>query len=155
WAMHGDEGVKQLFVSYLVGYSYWLGSALGGLVFLMLQYVTGGAWGLLLRRILEASASMILPLAVLFVPILIGLPFVYEYGQWSPVPTEPKLHAKAIWLSAPAVTVKAILFFACWIGMAYLFRRWSRQQDEGANGRVLERCEGLGAPGILLYALTI
>ncbi|HEY7155636.1 MAG TPA: hypothetical protein VH575_16865 [Gemmataceae bacterium] len=153
WVTHGVETPKQFFVSYLVGYSYWLGSALGGLVFLMLQYVTGGAWGLLLRRILEASASVVLPLAVLFVPILLGLPFVYEYGQWTPVETAPKLQQKALWLSAPAVTVKAILFFACWIGMAYLFRRWSRQQDEGAN--VLERCEALGAPGIVVYALTI
>lgn len=155
WLMHRDEGPKQLFVSYLVGYNYWLGTALGGLVFLMLQYVTGGAWGLLLRRILEASASGILLMAVLFVPIIVGLPWVYEYGQWTPVETKPELHGKAIWLSAPAVTVKAVLFFACWIGMAYAFRRWSHQQDEGANGRLLERCETLGAPGIVLYALTI
>jgi hypothetical protein len=155
WLLHREEGPKQLFVSYLVGYNYWLGSALGGLVFLMLQYVTGGAWGLLLRRILEASASMVLPLAVLFVPVLLGLPFVYEYGKWTPVKTTPQLQQKALWLSAPAVTVKAIFFFACWIVLVYLFRRWSRQQDEGANGRVLERCEALGAPGIVLYALTI
>ncbi len=156
WFLQRDEGPKQLLVSYLVGYNYWLGSALGGLVFLMLQYVTGGAWGLFLRRILEASASMILPLAVLFVPLICGLPIVYEeYGHWTPVPTEPKLQFKAIWLSAPAVTLKAILFFACWIGLAYLFRRWSRQQEEGANGRILERCETLGAPGIVIYALTI
>lgn len=156
WLLHREEGPRQLFVSYLVGFNYWLGTALGGLVFLMLQYVTGGAWGLLLRRILEASASMVFVLAVLFVPILFGLPLIYsEYGHWLPVETKPILHFKAIWLCGPAVTVRAILFFACWIGMAYLFRRWSRQQDEGANGRILERCESLGAPGIVLYALTI
>jgi hypothetical protein len=155
WLMHRDEGLKQLFVSYLVGFNYWLGTSLGGLVFLMLQYVTGGAWGLMLRRILEASSSMIFLLAVLFIPILIGLPFIYEYAQWVPIHTEPKLHGKAVWLSAPAITIKAILYFACWIGMAALFRRWSQQQDAGANGRILERCESLGAPGIVLYAVTI
>jgi hypothetical protein len=156
WFFYRAEGPKQLLVSYLVGYNYWLGCALGGLVFLMLQYVTGGAWGLFLRRILEASASLIMPLAVLFIPLILGLPLVYEeYGHWTPVHTEPRLQGKAIWLSAPAVTIKAILFFACWIGMAYLFRRWSRQQDEGADGRTLERCETLGAPGIVIYALTI
>ena len=154
--LHRDEAAKQLFVSYLVGYNFWLGTALGGLVFLMLQYVTGGAWGLLLRRILEASAGTIVLLALLFLPILIGLPFVYEFGQWTPVhPHDPKLYAKSVWFSAPAVTVKAIVFFACWIGLASLFRRWSRQQDEGANGRLLERCESLGAPGIVVYALTV
>jgi hypothetical protein len=155
WLMHHDEGLKQICVSYLVGYNYWLGTALGGLVFLMLQYVTGGAWGLLLRRILEASAGMVFLLAVLFIPLILALPAVYEYGKWLPVRTEERLQFKAIWLSAPAVTVKAILFFACWIGMAYLFRRWSRLQDEGVNGRLLERCETLGAPGIVVYALTI
>lgn len=156
WITYGIEARKQLVVSYLVGYNYWLGCALGGLVFLMLQYVTGGAWGLFLRRILEASASTILPLAVLFLPILVGLPFVSEYGQWTPVqPHEPKLYPKALWLSAPAVAVKAIVFFACWIGLVYLFRRWSRQQDADGNGRILERCETLGASGIVLYALTI
>jgi len=155
WLIHPDEGLKQICVSYLVGYSYWLGTALGGLVFLMLQYVTGGAWGLLLRRILEASASLVFLLAVLFIPLILALPAVYEYGKWLPIHTEERLRFKAIWLSAPAVTVKAILFFACWIGMAYQFRRWSRLQDEGANGRLLERCETLGAPGIVVYALTI
>ncbi|MHB1423389.1 MAG: hypothetical protein ACYC3I_09400 [Gemmataceae bacterium] len=156
WLLHPDErGVKQLLVSYLVGYNYWLGCALGGLVFLMLQYVTGGAWGLLLRRILEASASTIVPLAVLFIPLIIGLPIVYKYGQWTPLHTEDKLHGKAIFLSAPAVTVKAVAYFACWIGMTSLFLRWSKRQDEGVDGRILDRCETLGAPGILLYALTI
>ncbi|HEY7327224.1 MAG TPA: hypothetical protein VH592_06285 [Gemmataceae bacterium] len=160
WLLHRDQGLhaaKQLFVSYLVGYNYWLGSALGGLVFLMLQYVTGGAWGLFLRRILEASASMILPLAVLFIPMIFGLPIVYEeYGRWTPVLSDDaNLQFKAMWLSAPAVTIKTILYFACWIGMASLFRRWSRQQDQGADGTLLERCETLGAPGIVVYALTI
>jgi hypothetical protein len=155
WLTGGIHAPKQLFLSYLVGYTYWLGSALGCLVFLMLQYVTGGAWGLLLRRILEAAAGVIPLLALLFVPMLLGLPYVYKYAQWTTVHTGPNEQSKALWLSAPLVTGKAILFFACWIGLATLFRRWSRQQDEGGNGHVLERCEGLGAPGIVIYALTI
>jgi hypothetical protein len=151
----GLTAPRQFLVSYLVGYNYWLGGALGCLVFLMLQYVTGGAWGLLLRRILEAAAGTLPLLALLFVPILCGLPWLYEFGQWTVVPTKPESHGKAVWLSAPFVIGKAVLYFACWIGMAFLFRRWSRQQDEGGNGRILERCERLGAPGIVVYALTI
>jgi hypothetical protein len=155
WLTNGIHAPKQLFLSYLVGYNYWLGSALGCLVFLMLQYVTGGAWGILLRRILEAAASTLPLLAILFVPILIGLPYVYEYGQWSVVSTSELLRFKAVWLSAPFVVGKTIAYFACWIGLMVLFRRWSKQQDEGADGRILERCENVGAPGIIVYALTI
>lgn len=155
WLTGGIHSAKQFFVSYLVAYNYWLGGALGCLVFLMLQYVTGGAWGLLLRRILEASAGTLPLLAVLFVPILCGLPIIYHYAQWSVVPTEPNLHSKAVWLSAPFVVGKTILFFACWMVLAYFFRRWSKRQDEGANGQILDRYEALGAPGIVVYAFTI
>ena len=136
--MHRDEGLKQICVSYLVGYNYWLGTALGGLVFLMLQYVTGGAWGLLLRRILEASASMVLPLAVLVHSLDFRAADVYEeYGHWTPVHTEKqKLQFKATSWSAPlAVTIKAILYFACWIGMVICFAagRSSRTKEPTAD----------------------
>ena len=143
WWTGGIDPQRQFFLSYLVAYNYWLGSALGALVFLMLQYVTGGAWGLLLRRILEAGAGTLPLLAVLFLPVLCGLPFASQYSQWSPVQTSEELHFKAVWLSAPFVLVRAVIYFACWIGMAGLFSGWSKQQDEGADGHTLKRCEAL------------
>ena len=118
WLTGGIDPHRQFFLSYLVAYNYWLGSALGCLVFLMLQYVTGGAWGLLLRRILEAAASTLPLLAVLFIPVSVGLPFVSEYTQWTSVPTSAELHFKALWLERPFVVVRAIVYFACWIGLA-------------------------------------
>src|SRR5262249_35043268 len=54
------------FRAYLVGYQFWLGVALGCLVILMLQHLTGGAWGVLLRRLLEGGARTVPLLAVLF-----------------------------------------------------------------------------------------
>ena len=155
WLTGGIDPHRQFFLSYLVAYNYWLGGALGCLVFLMLQYVTGGAWGLLLRRILEAAAGTLPLLAVLFLPVLFGLPFASKYTQWNPVQTSEESHFKAVWLSATFVLVRAVIYFACWIGMARLFRGWSKQQDEAADRRILKRCEALSAPGIVVYALTI
>ena len=151
----GIDPHRQFFLSYLVAYLYWLGSALGCLVFLMLQYVTGGAWGLLMRRILEAAAGTLPLLAVLILPVLYGLPSASEYTQWHPVPTSEELHFKAAWLSAPFVLVRAVIYFTCWVGMGRLFRGWSKQQDEGPDGRILNRCEALSPPGLVVYALTI
>ena len=155
WVTGGIDPRRQFFLSYLVAFNYWLGGALGCLVLLMLQYVTGGAWGLMLRRILEAAAGTLPLLAVLFLPVLWGLPFLSEYVQWQPLQTSAELHFKAVWLSAPLVLVRAVVYFACWIGLARLFRGWSKRQDEGADGRILERCEELGAPGMVIYGLTI
>src|SRR6476661_8000877 len=41
--------------SYLIGYIFWLGITLGSLALLMVQYLSGGAWGMVTRRIFEAA----------------------------------------------------------------------------------------------------
>ena len=68
------------FRAYLVSFNFWLGIALGSLLILMLQYLTGGAWGILLRRALEAAVATIPLLAVLFLPLLGGLHLLYSWA---------------------------------------------------------------------------
>src|SRR6059058_6442069 len=62
----------QFFHAYLVGFIFWIGIALGSLALLMLQHLTGGAWGLVIRRVLEASTRTLPLLIILFVPIAFG-----------------------------------------------------------------------------------
>src|SRR5882724_6763744 len=50
------EGRNHLLRAYLMGFMVSFGFAGGGLAMLMLQYVSGGKWGLLLRRPLEAAS---------------------------------------------------------------------------------------------------
>ena len=65
------------FRSYLSGYLFWFEIAAGSLGVLCLQYVTGGEWGILIRRPLGAAARTIMWMLVLFIPIAIGLKYVY------------------------------------------------------------------------------
>src|SRR6185503_10087766 len=53
--------VRQFFQAYLIGWTFWTGIAVGSLALLMLQHLTGGGWGLVIRRSLEA-ATRTLPL---------------------------------------------------------------------------------------------
>ena len=46
---------EQFFRSYLVAFLFWIGTACGCLAIVMLQHLTGGAWGLVIRRLLEAA----------------------------------------------------------------------------------------------------
>ena len=63
--------------AYLIGFMFWLGLSLGCMAILMLYHLVGGAWGTVIRRILE-SGMMTLPLMfVLFIPILLNLPKLY------------------------------------------------------------------------------
>ncbi len=66
------------------GVSLWLslsgpGISVGSLALLMLQHLTGGGWGFVIRRVLEASTRMLPLMAVLFVPILVGAHYLYPW----------------------------------------------------------------------------
>ena len=80
---------RQFFQSYLVGLTFWTGIAVGSLALLMLQHLTGGGWGLVIRRVLEAATRTLPLMAVLFVPIILGAHSLYH--DW----TRPRRTGKA------------------------------------------------------------
>src|SRR5437868_541077 len=60
----------QFYRSYLAGFLLWNGVALGCMAVAFLHQLSGGAWGVVIRRILE-SATRTFPLtAILFLPLL-------------------------------------------------------------------------------------
>ena len=61
---------KSFFSAYLVGFIFWTGISLGSLALLMLQHSTGGAWGLVIRRVLEAATRTLPLMIILFLPIV-------------------------------------------------------------------------------------
>src|SRR5437867_3050650 len=71
----------QFFRSYLVAYLFWFGIALGCLVILMLQHLTGGAWGAVIRRLLESGTRTLPLMALLFLPLVAGLNQLYEWAR--------------------------------------------------------------------------
>jgi hypothetical protein len=142
---------EQFFQSYLIGYLFWMGIALGCLAIVMLQHLTGGDWGLVIQRLLE-SATRTLPLmAVLFVPLALGMGKLYAWSR-SPA-TEAGDHHDA-WLSAPFFLLRAVLYFAIWLVMAYFLNRWSHEQDRHADPQLKRRLQVLSGPGLVIYGLT-
>jgi hypothetical protein len=143
------------FRSYLVALNFWLGIALGCLVILMLQYLTGGAWGILLRRVLEAGTRTLLLLALLFMPLLVGLPLLYGLTRPEDVAQEPDMAFKRFYLGVPFFVARAIVYFAIWLGFSYFLNKWSAEQDKTACPDLPRRLRLLSAPGLVLYGLTI
>src|SRR5687768_13884565 len=72
---------EQFFRSYLWVYVFYVGLTLGSMALLMLQYITGGAWGLVIRRLCEAAARTLPLMALLFLPIVVGMPHLYEWSH--------------------------------------------------------------------------
>src|SRR5919201_6806199 len=71
----------QFFRSYLMAYMFWLGVVLGCLAILMLHYLVGGRWGVVIRRGLEAVTRLLPLMVVLYIPLIFGLPELYA---WAP-----------------------------------------------------------------------
>lgn len=140
--------------SYLWAYCFCLGIALGSLVLALLQTLTGGVWGLILRRYLEAATRTLPLLMVLFLPIALGLPKLYLWADPEAVARDHALQHKAPYLNSTFFLIRAAAYFAIWIGLASTLGRWSREQDQ-ANPPDDHKLRLLGAWGLMLYGLTI
>lgn len=145
----------QFFRSYLLGFLYWFGIALGSMAILMIHHIAGGAWGAVIRRLLESSIGTIPILAVLFIPVALGVHHLYEWSHADVVANDPILQSKAAYLNVPFFLVRAVLYFVIWFVVASLLRRWSLEQDADTDPRIVVRMELMSRGGLVIYGLTV
>src|SRR5947207_10969032 len=119
----------QFFHAYLVGFIFWTGITLGSLALLMLQHLTGGAWGLVIRRVLEASTRTLPLILILFIPIIIGLKLIYPWTSSELMNSVESLKEKASYLSPGFFIIRAAIYFAFWSVCAWALNWFSLQQD--------------------------
>jgi hypothetical protein len=146
---------QEFFRAYLVGYLYWTGIALGCLALLMLYHLVSGRWGFVVQRPLEAAARTLPAMALLFVPLLFGLPDLYVWARPDAVAADHLLQHKQPYLNTPFFVLRAALYFAVWIGLALLLSRWSAVQDRTGDPRLTSYIKRLSGPGLGLYGLTV
>ncbi len=107
------SGVDRFFQAYLVAYTFWMGVVLGSLALLMVQHLSGGVWGIVLRRPFEAAVRTLPFMAVLFLPIVFGMHSLYEWThaearQRSDHPAEGALPEHAVLPRAPGVLLHRV-----------------------------------------------
>jgi hypothetical protein len=171
-----SQGRNHLLRAYLMGYMTCFGFAGGGLALLMLQHVSGGKWGLLLRRPLEAMTRTLPLVALLFIPIAVFMKHLY---QWAKYPTaaataqalsdhaitlEQALtaNAKRSMLNPSAVLFQTIFIFAVLLTFMYFLNKWSLQRDaDPAAGTQASfdywrvKFENLSGIGIFIYVILL
>jgi hypothetical protein len=148
---------EQFFRSYLTGYMWMLGLAAGALGVMLLHHVTRGAWGVVIRRILEAAAS---PLtlgfaAVAFLPIALGTHSLYEWTHAEVVAGDAILSHKKPWLNEPAFLGRSAIYLVLWIVLAAVFARLSARQDETGDRRIALSMQRWGAFGVVAFILSM
>lgn len=143
-----------LLPSYLVGFSFWMGIALGSLGLTMLHHLVGGSWGVIVRRPMESAGMTVLPLAVLFLPLALGLPRLYPWARPDEVAHDPDLAHKTVYLNAGFYLVRAATYFVLWSVMAWVLGHSSREQDIRPDLAMSRRLQALSGPGLVILFLT-
>ncbi len=149
---------RQAYMSYLVAYIAVLGTVLGALILVMMSYLVGARWFVVLRRLTEAIAGTLPTLALLFIPILFALPHIYPWAMPAgsiPRELQQEIAKKVAYLNVPFFTIRAITYFAVWIVLAWLLRKWSVRQDREGGVQLTLRMRRLSAAGAPFLAVTL
>jgi hypothetical protein len=138
-----------------------VGITLGSLAVLMIQYLSGGAWGLVARRVFEASTRTLPLMAVLFVPLALNVSQLYAWAKPEDQMTELVRHAvelKHAYLNLPFFYARAVILFVIWGALIFFLNKWSKEQDvdpAAPTGPKDRRLRVLSGPGLVLYVLTV
>jgi len=160
----GFANPKVFFRGYLVSFMDWLGICLGSMVILMIRHLTGGGWGMVIRRILGAAMRTVPLMAAFFLPIAVfGVPRLYPWAMplesiENPTIREHLAHNKFVetcYLHWSGFVWRALIYFAIWNLLSYLLTRWSKEQDTPPVRDNSLRFKVVSGPGIILYAFTI
>lgn len=146
---------EHFFRAYLVAYLFWFGVGLGCLGILMIHHVAGGRWSAAIRRLLESGTRTLPLMAVLFLPMILGLHDLYEWARPEAVAHDPILQMKSPYLNVPFFLVRAAIYFGVWLLLTQFLNRWSVQQDTDRDPKLAVRMELLSRGGLVALFLTM
>jgi hypothetical protein len=150
-----DGNPNQFYHSYLWAYMYVLGLSAGSLAWLMLQYVSGGNWGIVIRRTCEAAARTLPLVALMFLPIVIGMRNLYEWTHDNIVKADPDLIHKQAYLNTPFFLLRAAVYLGGWIFLSWMFNRWSLTEDREGHNAIHGKMAKLAPPGLIFWCLSV
>ena len=146
---------KEFYRAWLPAFIFWFEIGAGALAILMLQYVTGGEWGVMIRRPLGAAARTMPLLAIFFIPVILGLEHVYIWATHDVVAHDHLLQMKSRYLNPTAFTIRAVIYFALWILWAWRLRALSLKfYEDRAPETELKRRKWASA-GLVMIVLTL
>lgn len=147
-------GPASFFQAYLFAFVFWLGMTLGCLALAMLHQLSGGMWGAVVIRFLEAGMSTTPLMFALFIPVAIGLFFLYPWTNPATMANDPVLQHQVAYLNVPFYLIRAVVYFVVWLVLAYFLRRRSLERDRNPDPALTVGLQYLAALGLVVFGLT-
>jgi len=150
----GASDRTTLLRAYLAGWLFVWGMALGSLALVMVHHLTGGAWGIFVRRILEAQMRTLPLVALLFIPIALGAHYLYPWAEQSES-AQGLNRFYGNYFARDFVVARWIAYFVLWALVAWLLSWWSRRQDRSPDVWPAGYSQSLSGPGLVLYGISL
>jgi len=145
---------SRFFRSYLVAFGYTTAVGLGAFFFVMVQYLSGSAWSVTVRRFME-NIMVTLPFGLLlFIPVALGLKDIYSWMNPDVVAGDGALRWKSGYLTENAFLIRACVFFAVWSLWIFSIYRQSTRQDTEKSIRQMHIASKWSAPGLFLAVVV-
>jgi hypothetical protein len=141
--------------AYLPSFLFWFQIVAGCLAVLCLQYVTGGEWGVLIRRPLGAAARTMILMAILFVPIAIGAGTLYPWAHGAVTGAKESLWFRQGYLRLTAWWIRSAIYFFLWILWAWRIRVLSLDFAKTRSPYTELSRRKWAASGLLMMVLTL
>ena len=149
---------QHFWYSYLVAWYGFLAIGLGGLFFVIVQYLVRAGWSITVRRLAENAAITLPVLCALGLPIvLMGSHDLYHWTHPEVMATDPMLAAKSSYLNEGFFKIRIGVYFTVWSVLAFIFYSASTSGDRDANvaARNAARMRTFAAPALFLFALSL
>lgn len=143
---------QQFHFSYLVAFAFFASVSLGALFFVMIQHLTGSAWSVTVRRLMENMMRTV-PLAFLLVlPVFLGIHSLYEWSH-AGAARDAVLSAKLGYLNEKWFMLRGLIAIALWSVFALRLYAISRRQDESGSIEYTKAAVRWSAPGTVVLFL--
>ena len=145
----------QFYRSYLWSYLFVVGLSVGCLAWLMVQHLTGGSWGVVIRRACEAATRTLPLVALMFVPVALGINNLYPWPHAKLLAADEILRHKQPYLNTPFFLIRAAVYLGGWMLLSWRLNHWSAVEDREGGMEPHRRMVRVSAPGMIFWGFSV
>jgi hypothetical protein len=141
--------------AYLTAFVFLVTIGLGGLFFVLIQHVVRAGWSVAPRRHAEWLTAILPASAVMFLPLIAFAKTLWEHWMGEHAHHDPLIVAKQGYLNPTFFYIRAVIYFAIWIGMSLWFFRGSSSLDRKRDDTIVQRMQTAAGPGLYLFGFSL
>lgn len=150
-----SNSITGFYFSYLVAFVFWLTFMLGGLFFVLVQHITKAGWSVTVRRIAETIAGTAPLFVGFFIPVVLGLKYLYPWVSTEHIASDEALIKKVKYLNPTFFLLRSAGYLLVWSLISFLMRKYSSKQDTDGDLSWTRKLQRLSPGFTILFAVSL